>query len=178
MISDPKKMEWLQKTGNPAALELLSKSIEKNAELSTGLLYKEQEEPKEMNTEVKTDEVQEVVVTETEVQVVEPVVETPVLQKAEDVIDMLEPLITAMQQLTDRMEKLEKSVANSSKVTAQLLPTASAKSLLKERLQFIGPANTMLIDADATLLKSKPAENTVKTETESANLFSDFLNGQ
>jgi hypothetical protein len=184
MVTDEKKREWLLKTGNESALELLNNSIQKNLEKTGGLLYKE--ENKEMNEENQTEVTEkkaveeEVPTTEQEAVTEEIVAEevAPVLQKAEDIVDMLEPMIAAMQTLTERMEKLEKAVAQGGKVTAQLLPAASTKSLLKERLQFIGPANTFLVDADPKLVKQKPAENTVESESEIPDTFAGFLNGQ
>lgn len=202
-ITEQKKREWLQKTGDPAALELLAKNLNKSANETNGLLFKEEnvmnEETKqelETNANVVTDDkvekdaTEEVVVnseevseTETKEEAIE-VKEEIQLQKAEEFVVMVEPLVEAIEklvkqneQLIERVAKLEKAATVEPVSTNSfLLPSAATASLLKERLSKV-PTNTFLVEADEKLVKQKPKENTVVMDETKPTGFDGFLSG-
>jgi len=197
MLPEQKKREWLEKTGNPAALKLLEAGLTKNANQSIGQLSKEENimenkteevvtEPKVKETPIVENAVVEPVIVKEEVPVAEvPVVEnTTVEPVAEDLVTSLEPVISAIEAMNNRLQALEKSmgeVLTKSATTAQQLLPAAAKvpsAILKDRLSFVN-VETFMSESSDTLVKSKPAENTVvlDNKSEAESLFSGFLSG-
>lgn len=188
MIADTKKQEWLRRTNNVIALELLEKSLTKHAEQSetAQLLFKE-------TGETEMDEnTTEVVVTETEVvntEVVETSTEEEVFATQpvqtvnldETLLTVLEPLVKAIEQINARMNTLEKAYVAKQAQTDALLPIAAtnAQTILKDRLSsMLGDVSTFVFEAPTSLQKDKPVENSVSTEkTEAESLFNGFLMG-
>lgn len=195
-IANDKKAKWLEKTKDPAALELLENSLKKSADLSSAMLYKEKKEDETMNenktevteqpvnenaeqveslekSEVTSENNENVEVTEnkdTTEAVDEKVADEEVrVTKAEDIVTMLEPLIQTIEAMGERVAKLEKALTETPKDNKiNLLPSAATATLLKERLAK-SSVNTFLVEADEKLEKSKPAEETVKTEEKEVN---------
>lgn len=195
MIADTKKQEWLRRTNNVMALELLEKSLTKHAEQSetAQLLFKEtgETEMEQTTTEVVNTEVPVVeetanteVVTTEEVVVTDNVTAEPAktINLDETLLTVLEPLVKAIEQINARMNTLEKAYVAKQAQTDALLPIAAtnAQTILKDRLSsMLGDVNTFVFEAPTTLQKDKPVENSVlpTEKTEAESLFNGFLMG-
>lgn len=189
MIADTKKQEWLRRTNNVMALELLEKSLTKHAEQSetAQLLFKEtgETEMEENTTEVVVTETEVVNTAEvTEVPTEDAVVATEPVQTInldETLLTVLEPLVKAIEQINARMTNLEKAYVAKEAQTNALLPIAAtnAQTILKDRLSsMLGDVSTFVFEAPTALQKDKPVENSVTTEkTEAESLFNGFLMG-
>lgn len=198
-LTDQKKQEWLQKTQNPVALELLekNKSVLKNK--TEGLLHKENGD-NEVENEKELEEVTDTETTNEDdtTQVENPSVEsnadqtqttgdttpstTPgVVEKSDNylTVDDVQPLIDAVETLTNKLATIEKSLGDlqkSANTENKLIPAAAQKpkDIIKQRLSFV---NTFMTEAGEDLEKDAPAEETVQ-EQQTSKTFSGFLVGQ
>lgn len=176
-LTQQKKQEWLEKTKNPAALELLERNNVIAKGKTDGLLHKENGEKMEEkeventeteNTEVNVDDTEPNI--EKEETVTEEVATEEVNTHGYLTVDDVQPLIDAIKVLTDKVGVMEKSLEKAAEVTKQ--PVKKPSDILKQRLNFI---NTFMTEADEDLQKDAPAQ---ETTGEADKTFGGFLSGQ
>ncbi|MCB1711061.1 MAG: hypothetical protein KDH96_00845 [Candidatus Riesia sp.] len=176
-LTQQKKQEWLEKTKNPAALELLERNNVIAKGKTDGLLHKENgekmEEKEVENTETENTDASIEEKVEDSLEKEETVTEEVVSEETNTpgylTVDDVQPLIDALEVLTGKVTALEKSLEKA----AEPKPVVQKPSdILKQRLNFI---NTFMTEADEDLQKDAPAQ---ETTGETDKTFGGFLSGQ